>query len=73
MDLSSQIKSQYIKGDISNTFVKTILKNKPQKKIKSELSLERPSVFIILLLIIFLYTENYLMIFLKKFMRKFNT
>jgi len=73
LELSSQINAQYIKGDISNTFVKTILKNKPQKKIKSELLLERPSVFIILLLIVLLYTKNYLIIFLKIFMRKFNT
>jgi len=67
LELSIQIKSQYIKGDISNKFVKTILKNKPQKKIKSELLLERPSVFLILLLIILLYTENYIATFFKRF------
>ncbi len=60
-------KFKFIKGDISNTFVKTILKNKPQKKIKSELLLERPSVFIILLLIVLLYTENYIATFFKRF------
>ena len=70
LKLSIQIKSQYIRGDISNTFVKTILKNKPQKKIKSELLLERPSVFIILLLIILLYTENYIVTFFKRFTQK---
>ena len=67
LELSVQIKSQYIKGDISNTFVKTILKNKPQKKIKSEFLLERPSVFLILLLIVLLYTENYISTFFKRF------
>ena len=67
LELSTQIKSQYIKGDISNTFVKTILKNKPQKKIKSEFLLERPSVFLILLLIVLLYTENYISTFFKRF------
>jgi len=67
LELSAQIKSQYIKGDISNKFVETILKNKPQKKIKSELLLERPSIFLILLLIVFLYTENYIAIFFKRF------
>ena len=70
IELSSQIKAQYIKGDISKTFVKTILKNKPQKKIKSELLLERPSVFIILLLIVLLYTENYIIISFKKLTQK---
>jgi len=70
LDLSTQIKAQYIKGDISNTFVKTILKNKPKKKIKSELLLERPSIFIILLLIVLLYTENYITTFFKRFTQK---
>ena len=70
LELSTQIKSQYIKGDISNTFVKTILKNKPQKKIKSEILLERPSIFIILLLVVLLYTENYIATLFKRLTQK---
>ena len=50
--LSEQIKSQYIKGDLSDQFTKYILNNRPQQKIKSDLQMERPSIFIVLILII---------------------
>ena len=66
LDISNQIKAKYIKGDFSNAFIKFILNNKPKKKIQSEFFLEKPSIFFILLLIVFLYTEKYLSIFLKK-------
>ena len=68
--LSNQIKAKYIKGDESKSFLKTILQNKPQKKIQSELFLERPSVFLILLLFILLYCEKYLLRFFKRFNQK---
>lgn len=66
LGITSQINAKYFKGDFSNSFIKNILKNKPKKKIQSELFLERPSIFIILLLIFILYTENYLALFFKK-------
>jgi mxaL protein len=68
--LSNQIKAKYIKGDDSKSFLKTILQNKPQKKIQSELFLERPSVFLILLLFILLYCEKYLLRFFQRFNQK---
>ena len=68
--LSNQIKAKYIKGDESKSFLKTILQNKPQKKIQSELFLERPSVFLILLLFILLYCEKYLLRFFQRFNQK---
>ena len=71
IELSDQIKAKYIKGDFSNSFIKTILKNKPKKKIQSEFPLERPSVFIILLLIFFLYTKKNILGISKKFIQQF--
>ena len=66
LGITSQINAKYFKGDFSTEFIKSILKNKPKKKIQSELFLERPSVFLILLLIFILYTEKKLIAFLKK-------
>ena len=68
--LSNQIKAKYIKGDDSKSFLKTILQSKPQKKIQSELFLEKPSVFLILLLFILLYCEKYLLKFFHRFNQK---
>ena len=73
MEITTLIDSKYLKGNLSNDFVSSILKNKPKKKIESELFLERPSVFIILLLIVILYTENYVAALFKLFIRKFNS
>ena len=53
--LSEQIKSQYIKGDLSDQFTKYILNNRPQQKIKSDLQMERPSIFLVLILIVALH------------------
>ena len=53
--LSEQIKSQYIKGDLSDQFTKYILNNRPQQKIKSDLQMERPSIFIVLVLVVALH------------------
>lgn len=53
--LSEQIKSQYIRGDLSDQFTKYILNNRPQQKIKSDLQMERPSIFIVLFLIVALH------------------
>ena len=66
LGITSQINAKYFKGDFSTKFIKSILKNKPKKKIQSELFLERPSVFLILLLIFILYTEKKLIAFFKK-------
>ena len=66
LGITSQINAKYFKGDFSTEFIKSILKNKPKKKIQSELFLERPSVFLILLLIFILYTEKKLIAFFKK-------
>ena len=66
LGITLQINAKYFKGDFSTEFIKSILKNKPKKKIQSELFLERPSVFLILLLIFILYTEKKLIAFLKK-------
>jgi|TARA_B110000091_G_C13738133_1_gene442101 mxaL protein len=70
LGLSEQINAKYLKGDLTNNFVKSILKNKPKKKIESELPLEKPSIFIILLLLVFLYTEKYLFTLFRKFFHK---
>ena len=53
--LSEQIKSQYIRGDLSDQFTKYILSNRPQQKIKSDLQMERPSIFIVLFIIVALH------------------
>ena len=66
LGITLQINAKYFKGDFSTEFIKSILKNKPKKKIQSELFLERPSVFLILLLIFILYTEKKLIAFFKK-------
>ena len=55
ISLSEQIKSQYIKGELSDKFTKTILDNQPHQKIQSDLQVERPAVFIGLLLIVVLH------------------
>ena len=55
ISLSEQIKSQYIKGELSDKFTKTILDNQPHQKIQSDLQVERPAVFIGLLLIVALH------------------
>ena len=58
---------EYIKGDESKSFLKT---NISPNTIQSELFLERPSVFLILLLFILLYCEKYLLRFFKRFNQK---
>ena len=58
ISLSEQIKSQYIKGELSDTFTKTILDNRPHQKIQSDFQLERPAVFIGLLLIVALHLRR---------------
>ena len=58
ISLSEQIKSQYIKGELSDKFTKTILDNQPHQKIQSDLQVERPAVFICLLLIVALYLRR---------------
>jgi len=58
ISLSEQIKSQYIKGELSDTFTKTILDNRPHQKIQSDLQVERPAVFIGLLLIVALHLRR---------------
>ena len=73
LEISTQINAKYLKGDLSNDFISSILKYKPKKKISTDLFLERPSIFIILLLIIFLYTESYLAALCKILIRKFNS
>lgn len=55
ISLSEQIKSQYIKGDLSDKFTKYILSNRPQQKIKSDLHMERPSIFLVLVLLVALH------------------
>ena len=55
ISLSEQIKSQYIKGDLSDRFTKYILSNRPQQKIKSDLHMERPSIFLVLILLVALH------------------
>ena len=55
ISLSEQIKSQYIKGDLSDKFTKFILSNRPQQKIKSDLHMERPSIFLVLILLVALH------------------
>ena len=55
ISLSEQIKSQYIKGGLSDNFTKYILSNRPQQKIKSDLQMERPSVFLVLILLVALH------------------
>ena len=71
-EISNKINAQYIIGNLKDNSVKFILKNKPKNKIKSELFLERPSVFIILLLIVILYTENFIALYLKKIRSKYS-
>ena len=63
ISLSEQIKSQYIKGELSDTFTKTILDNRPHQKIQSDLQVERPAVFIGLLLIVALHLRRKLTVF----------
>ncbi len=58
ISLSEQIKSQYIKGELSDTFTKKILDNRPHQKIQSDLQVERPAVFIGLLLIVALHLRR---------------
>ena len=55
ISLSEQIKSQYIKGDLSDKFTKYILSNRPQQMIKSDLQMERPSIFLVLILLVALH------------------
>ena len=58
ISLSEQIKSQYIKGELSDTFTKKISDNRPHQKIQSDFQLERPAVFIGLLLIVALHLRR---------------
>ncbi|EAV47353.1 MxaL protein, putative [Methylophilales bacterium HTCC2181] len=58
ISLSEQIKSQYIKGELSDTFTKKILDNRPHQKIQSDFQLERPAIFIGLLLIVALHLRR---------------
>ncbi len=66
LGITSQINAKYFRGDFSTEFIKSILKNRPKKKIQSELLLERPSVFLILLIIFILYTGKKINSFFKK-------
>jgi len=66
LGITSQINAKYFRGDFSTEFIKSILKNRPKKKIQSELLLERPSVFLILLIIFILYTGGKINSFFKK-------
>ena len=70
LKITDQINAQYFKGDFSNRFVNSILKSKPKKKIESELFLEKPSVLIILILIVFLYTESSIAHIFRKYYSK---
>jgi mxaL protein len=70
LKITDQINAQYFKGDFSNRFVNSILKSKPKKKIESELFLEKPSVLIILILIVFLYTESSIAHIFRKYFSK---
>ena len=72
LEIAGQIKAKYIKGDLSNILVKSILKNKPKKKIESELFLQKPSVLIILVLIVILYTESFIVQIFRRFVSKYN-
>ena len=64
--LSAQIKSTYIKGNLSETFVNKILDEKPRKKVKSDFKTERPSIFFLLALLVLLHLRKYFVGFLNK-------
>jgi mxaL protein len=65
ISLSEQIKSQYIKGDLSDKFTNEILDNRPHQKIQSDFQIERPSVFIALLLIISLHFRRKVLVLIN--------
>ena len=65
ISLSEQIKSQYIKGELSDEFTSEILDNRPNKKIESEFQIERPSLFIALILIVGLHFRRKLLVLLN--------
>ena len=70
ISLSEQIKSQYIKGQLSDKFTNEILNNRPNKKIESEFQIERPSLFIALILIVGLHFRRKLLLLFNSFSKQ---
>lgn len=68
--LSDQIKSKYIKGELSDQFTKEILNNRPHQKIKSDLQTERLAIFIALLLIVLLHFRKKILGMLEYFSKE---
>ncbi len=65
ISLSGQIKSTYIRGDLSDKFTKEILSKRPHQKIQSDLQIERPSIFVALLLIVMLHFRKKILLLLS--------
>lgn len=65
ISLSGQIKSTYIRGDLSDKFTKEILSKRPHQKIQSDLQIGRPSIFVALLLIIMLHFRKRILLLLS--------
>ena len=65
ISLSGQIKSTYIRGDLSDKFTKEILSKRPHQKIQSDLQIERPSIFVALLLIVMLHFRKRILLLLS--------
>ena len=65
ISLSEQIKSAYIRGDLSDKFTKGILSKRPHQKIQSDLQIGRPSIFVALLLIVMLHFRKRILLLLS--------
>ena len=65
ISLSGQIKSTYIRGDLSDKFTKEILSKRPHQKIQSDLQIGRPSIFVALLLIVMLHFRKRILLLLS--------
>lgn len=65
ISLSGQIKSTYIRGDLSDKFTKEILSKRPHQKIQSDLQMERLSIFVTLLLIVMLHFRKRILLLLS--------
>ena len=65
ISLSGQIKSTYIRGDLSDKFTKEILSKRPHQKIQSDLQIGRPSIFVALLLIVMLHLRKRILLLLS--------
>ena len=65
ISLSEQIKSTYIRGDLSDKFTKEILSKRPHQKIQSDLQIGRPSIFVALLLIVMLHFRKRILLLLS--------